>query len=217
MSLGFSTEEQAKLDRTLLIYRWAMDLLLTRVRAISEDAAAFQDGSLIERFKGRIKTADSIAGKLAKLGLEPSVDNAVANLRDLAGIRIICSYTKDIHTMVELLRGLPDVTVIKEKDYVTAPKPSGYRSFHLIVQIPVRYSGGAQVVPVEFQVRTEAMDFWASLEHRVRYKYGGDIPQHLSDELVLCADKIAELDHRMYLIHDIISLINQDVSSSSQP
>jgi putative GTP pyrophosphokinase len=216
MSPGFSAEERAKLDKTLLIYRWAMDVLLTRVRAISEDVATFQDGSLIEGFKGRIKTADSIAGKLAKLGLEATVDNAVANLRDLAGIRIICSYTKDIHTMVEMLRALPDVTVIKEKDYVTCPKPSGYRSFHLIVQVPVQYSGGTQVVPVEFQVRTEAMDFWASLEHRVRYKYGGDIPQHLCDELVLCADKIAELDHRMYLIHDIISLINQDVSSSAQ-
>jgi putative GTP pyrophosphokinase len=105
---------------------------------------------------------------------------------------------------------MPDAKVLKEKDYVGNPKPSGYRSYHLIMEIPVYYSGKTEAIPIEFQIRTNAMDFWATLEHKVRYKYKEHIPGHLCDELVLCADKIAELDDRMFLIHDIISLINQD-------
>jgi putative GTP pyrophosphokinase len=128
----------------------------------------------------------------------------------MAGIRIICSYAKDIYSLVDILKSLPDTKILSEKDYISNPKPSGYRSFHIIMEIPVYYSGKTEEIPVEVQIRTAAMDFWATLEHKVRYKYNEHIPQHLSDELSICADKIAELDDRMFLIHDIISLINQD-------
>ena len=129
---------------------------------------------------------------------------------DIAGIRIICSYAKDIYYLVDILKSIPDTQVLIEKDYVNHPKQSGYRSYHIIMEVPVFYSEKTEVIPVEIQLRTAAMDFWATLEHKVRYKYKEHIPKHLSDELIICADKIAELDHRMFLIHDIISLINQD-------
>jgi len=111
--------------------------------------------------------------------------------------------------MVDILKSMHDMTVLIEKDYVGNPKPSGYRSFHLITKMPLYFSGKKEEIPIEFQLRTGAMDFWATLEHKVRYKYKEDIPQHLCDELVLCANKTAELNDRMYLIHEIISLINQ--------
>ena len=119
---------------------------------------------------------------------------------DIAGVRIICPFTRDIYHLVELMRAMPDIKIREERDYVKNPKTSGYRSYHLIIEIPVFYSGQTVPVIMEIQIRTEAMNFWATLEHEARYKYQGDIPDHLSDELVICADKIAELDHRMFLI-----------------
>jgi putative GTP pyrophosphokinase len=112
--------------------------------------------------------------------------------------------------LADILKSIPDTNVLTEKDYVSYPKQSGYRSFHVIMETPVFNSGKTEVIPVEVQLRTTAMDFWATLEHKVRYKYNEHIPKHLSDELSICAEKIAELDNRMYLIHDIISLINQN-------
>jgi len=139
-----------------------------------------------------------------------TADNARKYLKDIAGIRIICSYAKDIYFLIDLLRSMPDVNVLEEKDYISTPKPSGYRSYHLIVEVPVFYSNETEHVKVEVQIRTEAMNFWSTLEHKVRYKYQDQIPLHLEEELVVCADRIAELDNRMYLIHEIVSLINED-------
>jgi len=105
---------------------------------------------------------------------------------------------------------MPEGNIISEKDYVTNPKPSGYHSYHIIVEISIYRSGKTETLPIEIQIRTEAMNFWATLEHQAKYKYKENIPKHLSDELIICADKISELDHRMFLIHEIISLINND-------
>ncbi|MDR1704087.1 MAG: GTP pyrophosphokinase family protein [Clostridiales bacterium] len=209
MSAQFSDTEFTLLKDALTVYEWALKTLMTKLQIIHEDLKNFQGGSPIEHFKGRIKTPDSIAKKLQKLNLEITAENAKQRLQDIAGTRIICQFSKDIYSLVETLKSMPDCEVILEKDYVTNPKPSGYRSYHLIMNVPVFYSGKTEKIPVEVQIRTEAMDFWATLEHKVRYKYNEYIPAHLSDELIICADKIAELDNRMYLIHDIISLINQ--------
>ena len=209
MQARFSDEEFAKLKKILIVYEWGLKILLTKMQIIYEDLANSRNASPIEHFKGRIKAPESIAEKLLGLGLEITAENARKRLSDIAGIRIICSFAKDIYSMVDILKSMPDANVRREKDYVSNPKPSGYRSFHLIIEIPVFYSGKTEGIPVEIQIRTAAMDFWATLEHKVRYKYKEHIPQHLKDELVTCADKISELDDRMFLIHDIISLINQ--------
>jgi len=210
MSIRFSNEEFARLKDLLLIYEWGQKTLLTKLAIMQEDFKNFQEANPIEYVKGRIKSPESIAGKLHRLGVDITAENVKTHLKDVAGVRMICSYAKDIHYLVDLLRAMPDVNILDEKDYVSNPKPSGYRSYHVIVEVPVFYSGKTEYVVVEVQLRTEAMNFWSTLEHKARYKYQDHIPQHLCDELVICAEKIAELDQRMFLIHEIISLINQD-------
>jgi putative GTP pyrophosphokinase len=206
----FSEEETAKLSEMLCVYKQGFDKMLASIQSIYDTLTASPGDNPIERFSGRIKTHGSIAGKLTKKGLDITADNARAHLTDIAGIRIISSYVNDIGRIASLIKSIPGVRVTEEQDYVTAPKPSGYRSLHLVAAVSVNADAGTADVPVEIQVRTSAMDFWAALEHKVRYKFKGHIPQRLSDELVTCANKIHELDERMYLIHDIISLVNPE-------
>ena len=210
MPVQFSEEELAKLKNLLIVCEWGQSTLLTKLNIMHEDFKNFHENNPISHIRGRIKTPQSIAQKLQKLNLDVTADNAKKHLTDIAGIRIICPFAKDICYITDILRSMPDINILGEKDYISNPKPSGYRSYHVIMDVPVFYSGKTERVTVEAQIRTEAMNFWATLEHRARYKYMEHIPQHLYNELAICADKIAELDGRMFLIHEIISLINQD-------
>jgi len=210
MAAQFSDDEFLKMKELLLSYEWAYKTMLTKLNIIHEAHKHFQSTNPIGHIEGRIKAPKSIAGKLYKQGLELTAENAKQHLKDIAGIRIICPYAKDIYFLADLIREMPDGNIISEKDYVTNPKPSGYRSYHIIMEITIYHSGKTEVLPIEIQIRTEAMNFWATLEHQAKYKYKEQIPKHLSDELVICATKIAELDERMFLIHEIISLINND-------
>ena len=206
----FPEEEFAQLKKMLLVYEWGLNVLLTKLQIIYEDFKNFSEYNPIEHITSRIKAPESIAKKLARLNFDVTAANAVKCLYDIAGIRIICPFARDIFRLVDILKSLPETSVIKEKDYVANPKPSGYRSYHIIMEIPVFFSGKTEKIPVEVQIRTHAMNCWATLDHMARYKYQEGIPRHLGDELVACADKIAELDHRMFMIHDIVSLINRD-------
>ena len=210
MVAKFNDDEFLKMKELLLSYEWAHKSMLTKLNIIHEAHKHYQNTNPIGHIEGRIKTPKSIAGKLHKQGVELTADNAKRYLKDIAGIRIICPYAKDIYFLAGLIREMPDSNIISEKDYVTNPKPSGYRSYHIITEIMIYHSGKTEVLPIEIQIRTEAMNFWATLEHQAKYKYKEHIPKHLSDELVICATKIAELDERMFLIHEIISLINND-------
>jgi len=210
MTTRFSDKEFAKLKELLLIYEWGQRTLLTKLDIVHESIKKSEDGSPIEYIKGRIKSPESIAAKLSKLGAEVTAADAKKHLRDIAGVRIICAFARDIYYLVDLLGSMPDVTILDEKDYITNHKSSGYRSYHVIVDVPVFYAGKTENVAVEVQIRTEAMNFWATLEHKAKYKYNNHIPQYLSDELVACADKIAELDNRMFWIHETISLMKQE-------
>jgi len=210
MPIRFSEEEFAKLKKLLIVYEWGQRSLLTMLNIMNEDFNNFQENNPIENIRGRMKAPESIAEKLHNMKVDVTAENAKRYLKDIAGVRIICAFAKDIFYLIELLRSMPGINIIEERDYIKTPKPSGYRSYHLIVEMPVFYSGKTEHVMVEVQIRTEAMNFWSTLEHKARYKYQEHIPQHLCDELVECADKISELDNRMYLIHEIITLINQD-------
>jgi len=210
MSVRFPDDEFIKLKNIMLIYQWGHDLMLTKLNIIYEDYKNFKTNNPIENIRSRMKAPESIAHKLHILNVELTADNARKLVKDIAGIRVICTFAKDIHLLAEILRAMPDTKVISEKDYVKNPKPSGYRGYHFIIETPVYYSGNVDLVPVEVQIRTPAMDFWATLEHKVKYKYLEHIPKHLSDELVICAEKTAELDERMFMIHSIISLLNKD-------
>jgi putative GTP pyrophosphokinase len=210
MAIRFSEEEFAKLKKILIVYEWGQRTLLTKLNIMYEDFNNFQENNPIENIRGRVKAPESIAEKLQDMNVEITAANAKKYLKDIAGVRIICAFAKDIFYLVDLLKSMPGTNVLEERDYIKSPKPSGYRSYHVIMEVPVFYSGKNELVKVEVQIRTEAMNFWSTLEHKARYKYEEHIPQQLCNELVECADKIAELDNRMYLIHKTISLINQE-------
>ena len=210
MAVRFPENEFSKLKRTMLIYEWGHNILLTKLKIILEDFKNFQSDNPIENITSRIKAPESIAQKLYDLNMELTAESARMHVKDIAGIRVICTYARDVYTLADILRSMPETKVLSEKDYVGNPKPSGYRGYHFIMEVPVFFSGNVENIPVEIQLRTAAMDFWATLEHKVKYKYKEHIPKHLSNELVVCADKIAELDGRMFMIHDAISLLNQD-------
>jgi len=212
----FCEDEFERIKTLLLVYEWGHRTLMTKLNIIREDLISAGDTS-IENIHGRMKAPASIAGKLVRLGVPLSAESAKLHLRDIAGIRIICPFSRDIHYIIGLLRQMPEVKILDEKDYITKPKPSGYRSYHMIMEVPIFYSGKTDNIPVELQLRTQAMDFWATLEHKAKYKYKDHIPEHLSHALVECAKEIATLDERMFTIHEIITLINQDGSDLNDP
>ena len=154
----------------------------------------------IHNIESRLKSPQSIIGKLQKKGLPLTPESARKNLLDMAGIRVTCYYISDIYAIVEMLGRRDDLTIIKQKDYIASPKPSGYRSYHLIVNVPVYLSTTKQTAPVEIQIRTIAMDFWASLEHQLKYKPSAAITPEISQELRECAERIAETDMQMQRI-----------------
>ena len=155
----------------------------------------------IHNIEDRLKSPQSIMGKLEKKGLPLTTEAARKNLLDIAGIRVTSYYISDIYSLVEMLGQRDDFTVIKRKDYIKNPKKSGYRSYHLVVNVPVYLSTHKQYAPVEIQIRTIAMDFWASLEHQLKYKPSAAITPEISEELRECAERIAETDLQMQRIY----------------
>lgn len=164
----------------------------------------------IHHMQTRLKSLQSIVEKLQRKGLPVTMTSAATNLTDIAGVRVICSYLDDIYTVARLLLQQGDVKLLRTRDYIREPKPNGYRSLHLIIQVPVYLSEGKLLVPVEVQIRTIAMDFWATLEHQLRYKAIPTIPASISDELVQTATDISLLDQRMQRIHDQVELLERD-------
>ena len=216
MSEKFSDTELEQLNKTLPVYEAALQAILLKINNLNTELINVQNNYRfeqinIEHIKGRLKSVQSIAAKLQRLNLPITAENAKNHVKDISGIRIICPFSKDIYTLADILTSIQDWKVMEQKDYISEPKPSGYRSLHIIIQTHVNQFGITEAIPAEIQIRTAAMDFWASIEHQVRYKYREQVPAYLSDELVICAEKIAELDKRMLLINEVISLINQDV------
>lgn len=181
-----------------LVYSGALKELATKIEIINDEFASGQTRNPIEHFKLRMKSASSMAAKLRRKGLEPTFENAVANLDDIAGVRIICSFTPDIYKISDIILSRADITVVKIKDYIKTPKENGYRSLHIILEVPVFLSNEIRQTRVELQIRTIAMDFWASLDHKIRYKFEKSAPQQINNDLFECAEIVARLDKKMY-------------------
>ena len=179
------------------MYTAALTQLEAKMETINEEFKTLHKYNPIEHISSRIKSKESIYKKLNKKGLAPTYENLVKTINDVAGLRIICSFIPDIYKIVEMLENMQDINVIKKKDYVTTPKESGYSSYHLIVSVPVSLSVGTIDVKVEIQIRTMAMDFWASLEHKINYKYDKNVPKSVKKELRDCAKMTQKLDKRM--------------------
>lgn len=186
-----------QLRKVNLMYESALKEMETKINIISQEFELLYKYNPIEHIKTRIKTPESIVKKLKKKGLEVTYNNLVNGVNDVAGIRIICSFIPDIYRMVEMFEQTPDIKVISKKDYIKNPKPSGYSSYHLIVLVPVSFSKGMTNVKVEIQIRTIAMDFWASLEHKIKYKYDEKLPKNISKELIECSKIVNKLDKKM--------------------
>ena len=192
-----------------LVYSAALRQIETKMEILNEEFQHVHQYNPIEHIKARIKTPESIVKKLKRSGYESTIDNMVKYVNDIAGIRIICSFTSDIFRIATMIGEQRDIKVITVKDYITFPKTSGYKSYHMIVTVPVYLSDRTVETKVEIQIRTVAMDFWASLEHKIHYKFEGDAPEHIRSELVECAKLVSDLDARMLSLNNEISELSQ--------
>ena len=187
--------------RFIMPYKFGIDEISTKVSILREEFAELHDYNPIEHIASRLKSPESIEQKVIRKNCEPSFDAIREAITDIAGIRIVCSFVSDVYRVFDLLTAQEDVRVLRLKDYIAHPKPNGYKSLHVIVEVPVFLSDGPVLVPVEIQLRTVAMDFWASLEHKIYYKYDGNVPVDLVSELKDAADTAEALDAKMEALH----------------
>ena len=183
-------------------YSAALKEILTKVEILSEDFAVHHDYNPIHHVESRIKSPDSLEEKLERFGFPVELNYARENMFDIAGVRIVVNFIDDVYKMEEMLLAQNDISLISQKDYIQNPKENGYRSLHLAIKVPVFLLNGWVSVPVEVQIRTVAMDFWASLEHNLRYKRDNIITPKQNIELKACAEVSATLDKRMQKIYN---------------
>ena len=200
----------------MLIYSSALKQISTKLEILNDEFQHVHRYNPIEHIKSRVKTPESIVKKLKKHGYESTIQNMIEYVNDSAGIRVICSFTSDIYQIAEMIRNQSDIKVISIKDYIVNPKKSGYKSYHMLVTIPVYLSDRIVDTKVEIQIRTVAMDFWASLEHKINYKFEGNAPEHIRNELVECARMVSELDERMLSLNEEIQTIHQNTQIKNE-
>ncbi|MFC4103318.1 GTP pyrophosphokinase [Paenibacillus xanthanilyticus] len=189
------------ITRFMMVYKFALDEMETKIDILKEEFQLLHDYNPIEHTKSRLKSPESIMNKLFRKKLNISLDSIRANIRDIAGLRITCSFISDIYRVRDMLAGQSDLVVLETKDYIREPKPNGYQSLHMLIEVPVFMSDRVERVCIEVQIRTIAMDFWASLEHKIFYKYNEAVPERLMAELKAAADSATLLDRQMERLH----------------
>ncbi|MDY4692838.1 MAG: GTP pyrophosphokinase family protein [Blautia sp.] len=190
----------AKFNELMMKYRCTVREVQTKLEVLNDEFSVEYQRNPISFIKTRIKSPESIYKKLQKLGYDFTAENILNHLNDVAGIRVVCAFIDDIYTVADLLAGQDDIKVLQVKDYIKNPKPNGYRSYHMIVEIPIFFSEGKTPMRAEVQIRTNGMDFWATLEHQLRYKKGleeMDGYENISEELTKCAIELIEMDNEM--------------------
>lgn len=191
----------------LMIYKFAIDEVSTKINILNEEFKYIHDYNPIESISSRVKTSESILQKAKRKKCELSLGAVKENIKDIAGIRITCSFISDVYAVCEMLQKQKDIDVIECKDYIKHPKPNGYQSLHMIIKIPVFMSNSVEHTYVEIQIRTIAMDFWASLEHKIYYKFNAEIPEKFTRELKEAAISALKLDKKMERIHKEVNAI----------
>ena len=188
----------------MFLYNSALKEVGTKLEILNDEFQHVHRYNPIEHIKTRIKSAESIVKKLKRYGYETSIENMVRYVNDIAGVRLICSFTSDIYRLAEMIGNQSDLKVLSIKDYIKNPKESGYKSYHMLVSVPIFLSDSVVDTKVEIQIRTIAMDFWASLEHKIYYKFEGQAPEYISRELKECADMVSALDDKMLSLNEAI-------------
>ena len=197
-------ENSVKFEELMMMYRCAIREVQTKLEILNDEFQHVHQYNPIEYIKRRIKTPESIVKKLKRYGYESTIDNMVNYVNDIAGIRIVCSFNSDIYRMAEMIGKQNDLTVVSVKDYIKHPKESGYKSYHMLVTVPIFLSDRVVDTKVEIQIRTIAMDFWASLEHKIYYKFEGNAPEYISKDLRECAEIVSMLDAKMLSLNEAI-------------
>lgn len=194
-------QQMRQFNDFMLGYKFAIDEVVTKIQILREDYNNAHDHNPIEHINSRLKSPDSILAKAQRKGQPVDLDSIRANILDIAGVRVTCCFLSDTYAVRDVIARQEDVRVLEERDYIAAPKANGYQSLHLIVEVPVYRAREVSRVPVEIQLRTIAMDFWASLEHRIYYKYGGAVPVGLVEDLTQAAAAVNSLDRTMQDLH----------------
>ncbi len=202
----------------MFLYTSALKEVGTKLEILNDEFQHVHSYNPIEHIKTRIKTPESIVKKLKRNGHETSIENMVKYVNDIAGVRLICSFTSDIYKLAEMIGNQTDLKVLSIKDYIKNPKESGYKSYHMLVSVPIFLSDSVVDTKVEIQIRTIAMDFWASLEHKIYYKFEGNAPDYISRDLKECADMVATLDDKMLQLNEAIltCVANQETQAEPQ-
>lgn len=201
----------------MFLYTSALKEVGTKLEILNDEFQHVHQYNPIEHIKTRVKTPESIVKKLRKYGYEISIENMVKYVNDIAGVRLICSFTSDIYQLAEMIGNQSDLKVLSIKDYIKNPKESGYKSYHMLVSVPIYLSDSVVDTKVEIQIRTIAMDFWASLEHKIYYKFEGNAPEYISRELKECAKMVSELDDKMLSLNEaILKCLEQAEEESRQ-
>ena len=196
---------EQEINDIMINYMCALKVLEAQIEVINDEFQYKFNHNPIEHIKTRVKSVDSIMKKLNKYGLDFSIDNIINNIFDIIGARIVCSFKSDIYEIVNIIKNSSNLEVFEEKDYISNPKVSGYSSYHLIVNVPVYLSNGIKKVKAEIQIRTIAMDFWASLEHKINYKFSKIVPNEVKQELIESSKIINDLDDRMNYLNKMVN------------
>ncbi|MBO5258746.1 MAG: GTP pyrophosphokinase family protein [Agathobacter sp.] len=191
-------------ETVIFLYNAALKEVNTKLEILNDEFRHIHKYNPIEYIKTRIKSPESIVKKLKRYGYEDSIENMVSYVNDIAGVRLVCSFTSDIYRLAEMIGKQSDLTVVSVKDYIKHPKESGYKSFHMLVTVPIFLSDRVVDTKVEIQIRTIAMDFWASLEHKIYYKFEGNAPEYISRELREAAGIVSNLDEKMLQLNKAI-------------
>ena len=199
-----SYEDVDSWKTVMFLYNSALKEVGTKLEILNDEFQHVHQYNPIEHIKTRIKTAESIVKKLKRYGYEATIENMVKYVNDIAGVRLICSFTSDIYRLAEMIGNQSDLKVLSIKDYIKNPKESGYKSYHMLVAVPIFLSDSVVNTKVEIQIRTIAMDFWASLEHKIYYKFEGKAPAYISRDLRECAEMVSALDEKMLSLNEAI-------------
>lgn len=208
-------DEEEEWNKALLLYNAALKEFSTKLEILNNEFKLAHQYNPIEHITSRLKSAQSIARKMRIKQKELTVENIIRYINDVAGIRIICTFTSDIYRIADAITKQNDVTTLKIKDYIAHPKPNGYTSYHMIVSVPIFLSNDVIDTKVEIQIRTIAMDFWASLEHKIYYKFEGKAPEGIREELRECANIISFLDQKMLSINESVKNYHKDFNGGN--
>ena len=196
---------EREISSLMLKYNFALQLLETQFNILIKEFEFKNKYNPVEHVKSRIKSEKSIIDKLNKKGYEVTTKNMILHVHDIIGIRIVCSFLDDVYDIVDIIKSSKQFKIKEEKDYIKNPKTTGYMSYHLIVLVPIYLNETVEHVEAEIQIRTSAMDFWASIDHKVQYKFPSEIPEEVKKEMYNCSLDIRKLDEKMYQLNEIVN------------